>query len=241
MKLVAKNVRGLISTLKVICKLVPEVTIRASKRGLEIFGVARNHLVLVYGVMRAPFFEKYECTQDDETTICLESHAVRKVISRILTSDHIQIESSSTTLLVKLNKPYERCFSLKGKQQWEAPPKFREFKYDIECSIEPKVFREIIADATKTGDELSIQVFKNRLFFKAEGSFCEFVHEREMNNEVIEHFSSTIMTSLLSLITPLIRECQSVFLRIGSDKPLFLGLILDPRYAFVELVFSTRS
>lgn len=241
MKLVVKNVRALVSTLKVICKLTPEVRIRASKRGLEIFGAAQDHLVFVHGVMRAPFFEKYECSQSDETTICLEPHAVENVISRILASDRIQIEISSTTLLAKLNKPYERRFSLKGKQQWEAPPKFREFKYDIEYSIDPRVFREIITDATKTGDELSIQVFKNRLLFKAEGPFCEFVHEQEMNNEVIEHFSNTIMTSLLFLITPLIRECESVFLKIGNDKPLSLGLILDPRYASVQLIFSTRS
>jgi len=242
MELVVRNVQTLISTLKAICKLVPEVTISASKEGLEIFGAAHDHLVLVHGVMKAPFFENYECSQNDKATICLESRAVESVMSRILTSDSIQIELSSTTLVARLNKPYKRRFSLKGKQQWEAPPKFRELKYYTECSIDPKVFREIIIDATKTSDELSIQVFKNRLLFEAHGPFCEFVHEQEMkNNEFIEHVSNTIMISLLSLITPLIRECESVFLKISKDMPLSLCLILDPRYASVELIFSTRN
>lgn len=241
MNAVSKNIQAFKNVLRVICKLAPEVTITASNKYLKIQAASPDHLVLFMGKIKPSFFEEYEHDEKNEISICLETNSLRNVLSRLVLSDPVELEVSQRGLAIKLHKPCLRFFLLKPKKQWEILPKFRKFESEVLEYLQPEIFYEIVSDASKVADEITIRVAKDSLGFEAESASCEFVCEQEIRNSTIKNLSCTVMTSLLASLIPLAKECDRIVLGLARGKPLVLRFVFEEGQCSFTLLISTRD
>jgi len=237
MKVICRNVRTFRSILKILCRISPELIIIPTTRYLEIKGISTNHLIFFDCKIYSSFFERYECDQKENFSICLKSEVLDSILSRIPVKDKIEIEFVNKSLIFQLNKPYTRKFMIKETKKWDRSIKLIDFEgYDIKLSSD--VFYHIIADASKIADEITINLFKNVISFSAGNEFCSFICKMGVNKKIEENVIVIVLTSILALINPIISKSNMVLLKLANNKPLFLILYFDN--AHITFVISSR-
>jgi len=242
MKFTCGNARKFKTILKTICKITPELVINASIEGLRFYGMSSNHLIVLSGIMNTAFFERYNCKPGENITICLESEILGNVLSRINSSDEIEMEVKVNRIIFSLCKPYQRKFIINKKATWERPLKIKNFMGKAIKVINPNIFHQIISDASKVADEITIKATRGLLSFIARNSSCSFFYQQRIAGANIkENITVTVLTPLLTSLIPLARESDAITLKLAKNGPLAIDFEFEENKASFTFVISSRT
>jgi len=240
--LVCANTGKFKTILKTACKIAPELVIDASIEGLKIHGVSSNHLIAFGGIISPAFFQEYRYNDQEQIIICFESKTLSNVLSRINPNDKIRLELKDCGITFFLNKPYQRVFIVNKKDIWERPLQIKNFMKDAAAIIKPDIFYEIIMDASKVADELTIRATNDLVTFIAEGCSCSFTYEQKVvNNKIERGVSITILTASLAPLIPLTRESETITLQLLKEGPLIINYNLEENKASFSVIISGKT
>lgn len=216
-----KRVSVFQKAVNAISSFISEGNFRFSSNGLSFKAMDPSQIVLVNFAVEKGVFEKYDI---EPTFVGIDLVELNKIMQRTFPSDKLVLDLSDSELLVKLEGELDRSFKLPLIDVSEEEINIPVTKFDAKVSINARILKEALKDASLFGSSVVLRVKGNQFFIEARGHQGTLkTITRETANIVSKSSDEIVSKYSLNFLQNIVREAENeknIVLEFKNDSPM---------------------
>jgi len=228
-----------------VSKFVEKVHFDINQEGMRIRSIDPDDFCYVDVFLKRSFFGDY--LFEDGMKFGLDVSKLSKVLPKIYKVDSLDININGGFLELFATKKWKTVFRIKFLEEDPfdlAEPK--RFRYQTFAEIPAEDFSNLVDAASAVSNEMKLSVEKDnpRFFMSAKSGDYFYVGEPSeiirIKNKDGQNVSASVITNYIKALGPLIKQCKTVRVRLGADKPVRLDLVYQDRGVFSFILSHRR-
>ena len=215
-----KNPEFFKSAIGAISSFISEGNFRFNEKGLFFKAIDASQIVLVNYSIEKKLFDKYKV---EPTFIGLDLTELNKIVSRALSNDKLKIDINDSELLLELEGDLSRKFTLPLIDVSEDEIKLPEQKYETIVTINSRIFKEALKDASLFGSSVVLKAKKDQFFIEARSSSGSLNISAREKGAKVKGSTEVVAKFSLNFLSNIVRESDSekeIELYLKNDAPM---------------------
>ncbi|MBI5884843.1 proliferating cell nuclear antigen (pcna) [archaeon] len=216
-----KKVADLQKSINALSAFISEGNLRFNEKGISFKAVDPSQVVLVDFNLPKKAFEQFKI---DPSLVGVDLTELNKILQRCMPNDFMEMDLTDSELLVSLKGDAERQFRLPLLDINSEEPSLPQKSFDADLSINARVLKEALKDASLFGSSAVLKASKGLLVIESKspsGQFKSTIKESgnakiKAGNEVTSKYSLSFFTSLIKETAPE----QEISLQLKTDSPM---------------------
>ncbi len=222
-----KNASFLRSSIEALSSFIPEGNFRFNEKGVHFRAMDPSQVLLVDYLMEKSVFDSYSV---EPCFVGMNLEELRKIVSRALPDDAINISISESECTLSLRGELERSFRLPLLDIAGDDIKLPDAKFDARIEINARLLREALKDASLFSSSVVVRTKGERFMLESKGSGGTLNVNSSHNNGVrVKSRVDVVSKYSLSYFHNIVKEADqnsTIVLELKSDSPVKVSYMI---------------
>jgi proliferating cell nuclear antigen PCNA len=208
------------SAVGAISLFISEGNFRFNEKGMSFRAVDASQIVLVNYLIEGKVFDKYNV---EPALIGLDLGELNKITSRSLPNDILSMNIKDSEILINLDGELSRNFTLPLIDVSDDEVKLPDYKYETTVTINSKILKEALKDASLFGSSVVLRVKKNQFFIEARSSSGSLNIATKDKGVKVKGSSEVVAKFSLNFLSNITREADNekdIEIHLRNDAPM---------------------